>query len=940
MKTSTIFSAGKAAFSSAAWIGVCALFAMISVNGTSKAGTTADAVLGQDDFSHNRPNTVAPTTIFTQGTGGNVLVDRSATPNHLYVIDSGNHRVLGFKSASALTNHQAADLAVGQNDLYSGTPNIVGDAVSAISLKGPRGAAVDSAGNLYVADSANNRVLIFSNPFTALAGQGQTGGFAAIAVLGQAGNFASSNCNVGGSTASAETLCDPFDVKVDSKDRVYVADGNNNRVLEYDNPFASFDATRVFGQADFVGNKCNQGGSAGANTLCDPSGLAFDSNDNLYVADRMNNRLLEYDTPIIKGTTATNVWGHSGSFTTVSCGSSATTLCAPVGVALDTSNNLYIADLGNNRALEYNEPMGEPNNFTANVVFGQGGVFNTGVCNKGLSSAMASADTLCDPFGIAADSAGNVFISDVNNDRVLKYNTPLTTDTTADVELGQIDFSHNAQNSIDGSRMSFPFAAAIDSSGHVWVVDQGNNRVLGYTSSGSITNDEPASIILGQPGFATGDANDGGSISNANLSQPSGVAVDSSGNVYVADTNDCRVLEFSNPFTACGSPPCAGQAANMVLGQGDPGNFTTGCLGAAASATSLNFPIGVALDSFGNLYVGDQDNSRVLEYNTPLTKTSVTGSGDVTADLVIGQSSFTASSCNQASTPTASTLCTLFGLAVDASNNLYVADAGNSRVLEYNETPSAIAAPANATANQVFGQFGSFTSNVPNNGEVSADTLNSPQGIALDSPGHLFVADTSNSRALEYFNPLSSTTADVVFGQGGNFTSTTANIDAAGGRVVPDANTLSGPAGAVVDMSGRLFIADTNNSRVLRYPPPFTAPPLAPPVIPQGSVAISRKSIHFHARESMTRSKFRSVNLINTGNTTVNLFRVTILGDFQQTNSCGLQIPPGGECEFQVAFSPTTPGPRSGRLLMTTDAPHSPIVVELRGRGLRRRNSR
>src|SRR5206468_9593666 len=132
------------------------------------------------------------------------------------------------------------------------------------------------------------------------------------------------------------------------------------------------------------------------------------------------------------------------------------------------------------------------------------------------------------------------------------------------------------------------------------------------------------------------------------------------------------------------------------------------------------------------------------------------------ADLVIGQPDFFSFACNNGGVR-ANSLCSPRGVALDGAGNLYVADTDNRRVLEY-DTPFT----SGTTADRVFGQGGSFTSNLCNNGGLSANSLCSPRHVALDGAGNLYVADTDNNRVLEYDTPLNSgTTADRVFGRDG-----------------------------------------------------------------------------------------------------------------------------------------------------------------------------
>ena len=241
--------------------------------------------------------------------------------------------------------------------------------------------------------------------------------------------------------------------------------------------------------------------------------------------------------------------------------------------------------------------------------------------------------------------------------------------------------------------------------------------------------------------------------------------------------------------------PPGSTTATRVYGQF--GSFTTNTANnGGVSANSLTGPYGVALDSKGNLYVADVQNFRVLFYS----------SGSTTATRVYGQfGSFTTNTGNNGGV-SANSLLAPFGVALDSSGNLYVADSANDRVLFY---PSG-----STTATQVYGQGGSFTANTINNGGVTANSLYYPTGAALDSSGNLYVADYQNSRVLFY--PSGSTTATRVYGQGGSFTT---NIGNNGGV---SANSLGDPTGVALDSSGNLYVADWGNGRVLLYPPTTT----------------------------------------------------------------------------------------------------------------------
>ena len=362
--------------------------------------------------------------------------------------------------------------------------------------------------------------------------------------------------------------------------------------------------------------------------------------------------------------------------------------------------------------------------------------------------------------------------------------------TTADVVYGQSgSFTASGTNDggISANSVNAPYAVLLDSSGNLYMADTGNSRVLVFPA-GSTT----ATRVYGQAGsFTTNTPNNGG-ISANSLEEPLALVLDSGGNLYVADTVNNRVLFY----------PSGSTTATRVYGQG--GSFTSNTENkGGVSANSLNSPEGLALDSNGNLYVGDWGNNRVLFYP----------SGSTTATRVYGQAgSFTTSTQNKGGI-SASSLFEAEGVTLDSNGNLYVADYGNSRVLFY---PSG-----STTATQVYGQFGSFTTNTANNGGISANSLNDPTTIALDSGGNLYVVDSRNHRVLFY--PVGSTTAAQVYGQLGSFT--TATPDKGG----VSANSLYYPWGVALDSSGNLYIADGGNNRSLMYPP-TTTPGIYSPV--------------------------------------------------------------------------------------------------------------
>jgi sugar lactone lactonase YvrE len=193
---------------------------------------------------------------------------------------------------------------------------------------------------------------------------------------------------------------------VDSLDNLYVADFNNHRVLFF--PAGSTTATRVYGQLGSFTTGIPNNSGVTADSFNGPNGVAVDGNNNLYVADFGNNRVLFY---LSGSTTATGVYGQA-SFTSSTASVSATGLNGPAGVAVDTGNNLYVADSTNNRVLLY-----PASSTTATAVYGQGGSFATGTANTGG----LSASSLSAPRRIAPNANSDIHVIDAGNNRALKY---------------------------------------------------------------------------------------------------------------------------------------------------------------------------------------------------------------------------------------------------------------------------------------------------------------------------------------------------------------------------------------------------------------------------------------------------------------------------------------------------------------------------------------
>ena len=392
---------------------------------------------------------------------------------------------LYVSEAQPFANGQAASLVLGQNDFISRHPT-----TSQSGIDDPVQALFDSSGNLWVLDAGNSRVLQFKPPFSS--------GMSASLVIGQKSfetSIRSTSKDGFGDPSSpvsrhiARLSDGPVGAAFDSSGNLWVADFANNRVLEFQPPFATgMNASLVIGQEDFV-TRSSRISSSG---LFRPTEPAFDSLGNLWVHDSGNNRVLEFRPPFSSGMNASLVIGQS-SFEANSPSLSQSGLHSLFGdLAIDTSDNLWIADYWNNRVLEFKPPFS--NGMNASLVIGQPG-FTTNVLVGDPTDIIGMG------FVTAFDPSGNLWV--VFQHRLLEFKPPFTTNMQASLEIGQPDLTSTTW--VGGPNgVSIPVHPGFDSSGNMWVPDSSNNRLLEFVS-GFPTADTSSAVqgapLLGQLQF-------------------------------------------------------------------------------------------------------------------------------------------------------------------------------------------------------------------------------------------------------------------------------------------------------------------------------------------------------------------------------------------------------------------------------------------------------
>ena len=521
---------------------------------------------------------------------------------NLYVADEYNNRIRKIDTAGIITT-----VAGSGNTTFSGD----GGPATLAGLNRPYGVEVDAAGNLYLADTFHSRIRKVSPSGT-------------IATLAGNGNSLFTSFPAGGLPALTTSVGFPQALRLDSQGNLYIS--SSDRVLRLSGSTLTLVAGRSggLGSSGFSGD----GGSALAAQLNGPIGMAVDPSNTIYLADGGNGRVRRFalggNINTVAGNGLFKFGGDGGPATSAS-------LRLPRRVVLDAAGNLFVADRDNNRIRKIS-PTG--------IITTVAGIAEAGFSGDG---GPANAARLDGPAGIALDAAGNLYIADDNNDRIRKVDALGIITTIAGVG-GLSLFEDSGQPALNASIDATD--VAVDTSGVIYVVESFANRVRKIVN-GQVLAFAGVLTITGAFG------GDNGPAGSAQLNAPQGVAVDISGNVYIADRNNNRIRKVSS----------SGVITTFA------GNGTAGYSGDGGQATSarLNAPMSVAVDSAGNVYFADQLNARVRKVSAAGIITTVAGNGLTT---------FT----GDGGPATSASLSNPLGAAADAAGNVYVADAYNDRI--------------------------------------------------------------------------------------------------------------------------------------------------------------------------------------------------------------------------------------------------------------------
>jgi len=610
-----------------------------------------------------------------------VVVDSAGV---LYVADSSNHRIRRITRDGVVST-------------FAGTTSGFLDGTGTNArFNSPQGIALDSAGVLYVADTSNHRIrkITSDGVVSTLAGNGST-------------TFANG-------TGTNATFNQPWGVTVDSAGNVYVADATNHRIRLI-TPLGVVTTLAGDGTAQLLNGT---GTSARFNS---PRGVTIDSTGNLYVADYTNHTIRR----IVSGVVSTFA-GNGTSGSADGTGTNAR-FVLPLGVAVDSTGNVFVAEFNGHRIRRIT-PLAVVSTFSGS--------------SQGFANGLGTNTNFNSPSGVAIDSAGNVYVADQSNHLIRKI-TPAGLATTF-AGSGVAGFS----DSLQPARFNNPSGIAIDSSGTMYIGDPTNQRIRKITSAGVVTTLAGNGTIGSTNGTGT----------NSNFNYPQGVAVDSTGNVYVADGDNCCIRKI----TPAG-------VVTTFAGQTTPG-FANG----TGTNATFRVPQGIAVDSVGNLYITDNQNHSIRKITPDGIVSTLAGNGTVGATNDTG---------------TNATFQFPNGIAVDSTGNVYVVDRNNHLIRKISPGGVVTTLAGQTTAGSA-------------DGNGTSAQFKFPKGIALDSAGNVYVGDFNNQR-IRKITPggVVTTLAGSGFGY----------ADGTGTNA-----SFRGPNGLTIDSSGTLYLADEPDHRIRR----------------------------------------------------------------------------------------------------------------------------
>ena len=588
----------------------------------------------------------------------------------LYVSDTGQNRILSVNPSTGATS-----VIAGKESGAAGYfTDINSAAATDAQITYPRNATVDSAGNIYVADTSNFRIRKVST----------NGIISTIAGTGIQ-SASSTALNGDGGQAINATFAGPSCVIVDPAGNLYVADAGNHRIrmIAPDGIISTVAGTGTAGTA-------NEGSAATSAQLNNPLSMVMDSSGNIYVAENAGNRVYKFKVGgILTRFAGTGVSGYTGD----NAPATSAKLNAPQGIGIDSNRNIYIGDTSNH-CIRKVTPGG-----TITTIAG------TGTAGFAGDGGPATSALLNQPVGVSVDSSGNIYVADYWNQRVRMITPGGTISTVAGTGTGG--------NSGDGglataANLGNPMDVRLDTAGNLYVTNYSSHTIRKITRAGIIST----VVGTGTGGYAVGG---NGLATSTPLKTPVNLALDSAGNLYVADYGNHCVRKI-----------VIGGIMSTVAGIGETPGYT-GDSG-LATAGKITYPLGIAFDSGDNLYITESVSvHRIRVVTCPVTTIAGTGTLSASATAPNGDGGLaTAATFNW---PTCITL--------DAVNNIYLADTGNHRIRKF-----TVGGNISTLAGTGVGGWQDTL--------VGSARLNAPYGLVFDASGNLIFSETGRIRKITF----------------------------------------------------------------------------------------------------------------------------------------------------------------------------------------------
>ncbi len=646
---------------------------------------------------------------------------------NLYVADTNGQTIRKIASGGVVTTFAGMAAAQGSAD----------GSLAVARFKSPQSVAIDGNGDLYVADGGNGTIRKITM---------STGTVSTLA--GVAGSFGSADGALVSGVSTAR-FAFPQAITIDGTGNVYVAD-SSNRTIRKISPTG--DVTTLAGSAGLSGSVDATGGAA---RFSSPVGVAVDGAGNVYVADNGNRTIRKVTAGGVVTTMAGQV-GVSGS-TNGSAGLPLTAqFTSPVGIALKPDgvggSVLYVTDNQTIRTIATSDAsaISAGGALTVGTLAGANGALG----NLDAATGPATTARFNSPVGLVADSSGNLFVADSKNDTIRSVTAAGLVTTVAGSPI-----AFGANDSPD-ALFNFPKSVAPDLFGNVYVADSSNNTIRKIAANGTVTT------VAGTPGISgSTDTAQGSPLFN----NPTGVATDAAGNVYVTDRGNRTIRKIT---FAAGPPPTV--TVTTLAGLAGSGNISIDGTAGSGGTARFSAPNGIAVNALGTIiYVADQGAHTIRE---------------IASGGVVTLAGFAFSAGNADGRGSGARFNAPADVAVDSHGNVYVADNSNGTLRKI--TPGG-------DVTTVF-SFGGF-----------------PNGVGVDAGDNVYVAGT-NSVVFKI------TPAGTVTAIGGLYLNP-GNVDGIG-----SAARFTGGFGVKVDGTGKVFVAD-GNANTIRKGFAFALPAITDP---------------------------------------------------------------------------------------------------------------